>query len=102
VVHARYAGGARDNAVLQPAIALLSPEQHRRALIVGRALLLGYRLSGSVPEILASARLRIGSAVVRLEVGKAARVPDSEVVTNRLALVASAAGLRRTEIVEIA
>ena len=102
VVHARYAGGATDDAVLQPAIGLLSPEQHRRALIVGRALMLGYRLSGSVPEILASARLKIGSGVVRLEVGKAARVPDSEVVTNRLALVASAAGVRRTEIVEIA
>ncbi len=101
VVHARYAGSLAD-AALQPAMGLLSPDEHRRALILGRVLLLGYRLSGSVPEILESARLRIGSSVVRLEVGKAARVPDSEVVTSRLALVASAAGVRRTEIVETA
>jgi exopolyphosphatase/guanosine-5'-triphosphate,3'-diphosphate pyrophosphatase len=36
---------------------------------------------------------------VRLEVGAAARVPDSEVVIDRLRLLASALGVRRTEIV---
>jgi exopolyphosphatase/guanosine-5'-triphosphate,3'-diphosphate pyrophosphatase len=65
-------------------------------------LLLGYRLSGSVPEILANARLSIAAGVVRLEVGHGARVPDSEVVRERLDLVASAVGVRRTEIVEVA
>ncbi len=102
VVHARYAGAAAADVVLQPAIGLLSPEQQRRSLILGRALMLGYRLSGSVPQILGSARLKIGSGVVRLEVGKAARVPDSEVVNNRLTQVANAAGVRRIEVVEIA
>ena len=63
--------------------------------------MLGYRLSGSVPEILAGARLRIGTDTVRLEVSKAARVPDSEVVANRLKLVADAVGIRRTQIIEI-
>ncbi|MBV9653342.1 MAG: Ppx/GppA family phosphatase [Acetobacteraceae bacterium] len=101
IVHARYAGSPSDP-VLSPATRLLPPELCRRALIIGRAMLLGYRLSGSVPEILASARLRVGGGVVRLEVGKAARVPDSEVVANRLNLVASAAGAKRTEIVETA
>jgi len=64
--------------------------------------MLGYRLSGSAPEILLGARLRIGKDTVRLEVSKAARVPDSEVVANRLKLVADAVGIRRTQIIEIA
>ena len=35
---------------------------------------------------------------VRLEVGSAARVPDSEVVGDRLTLLAQAIGVRRTEV----
>ena len=69
-------------------------------MILGRTLLLGYRFSGGVPEILAGARLHIGADIVRLEVGRAARVPDSEVVGDRLRLLATAIGVRRTEIVE--
>ena len=101
VVHARYAGDPGDP-TLAPAIGLLAPGQRRRALVLGRVLLLGYRLSGGVPEILAGARLRIAADVVRLEVREAARVPDSEVVGDRLQLVANALGVRRTEIVEAA
>ena len=100
VVHARHAGSVDDPGLL-PAIDLLSPSARRRALVLGRALLLGYRVSGGVPAILACARLSIDAGRVRLEVGKAARVPDSEVVTSRLKLLAAAAGLRRTEIVEL-
>lgn len=102
MVHARYAGGAGDSAVLSPAISLLTAEERRRALVLGRALLLGYRLSGSVPDILDGAKLKILDGGIRLEVSKAVRVPDSEVVTNRLNLVAAAAGVRRTEVVELA
>ena len=54
-----------------------------------------------MPALLACARLSIDAGRVRLEVGKAARVPDSEVVTSRLKLLAAATGLRRTEIVEL-
>jgi exopolyphosphatase/guanosine-5'-triphosphate,3'-diphosphate pyrophosphatase len=99
VIHARYSGAADDPALL-PAIALLRPELRRRALILGRSLQLGYRVSGSVPEILAAARLHIDDKVVRLAVNAAARVPESEVVTDRLRMLASAVGVRRTEIVE--
>jgi len=84
----------------QPAINLLPANARRRALILGRILLLGYRVSGGVPEILASARLQIEADVVRLVISKVARVPDSEVVGDRLSLVAGAVGVRRTEIVE--
>ena len=52
--------------------------------ILGRVILLGYRFSGGVPEILADAHLQISADIVRLEVGTAGRVPDSEVVGDRL------------------
>jgi exopolyphosphatase/guanosine-5'-triphosphate,3'-diphosphate pyrophosphatase len=100
-IHARYAGRP-DARWLVPAIGLLSTGARRKAQILGRAILLGYRLSGSVPEILDSARLHIGPDLVRLEVASAARVPDSEVVADRLHLLAQAVGVRRTEIVESA
>ena len=100
-IHARYAGRTNDPA-LTPAIDLLPARARSRALVLGRVLLLGYRVSGGVPSILASARLRIEADAVRLEITKVARVPDSEVVADRLALVASAVGVRRTEIVEVA
>ena len=47
---------------LEPAIGLLSVQRCGAGrMILGRALLLGYRFSGGVPEILAGARLRIGA-----------------------------------------
>ncbi len=61
---------------------------------------LGYRVSGGVPETLAAARLQIDAEVVRLHVQRAARVPESEVVTDRLKLLARAVGAARIEIVE--
>jgi exopolyphosphatase/guanosine-5'-triphosphate,3'-diphosphate pyrophosphatase len=100
-IHARYAGDPADP-VLAPTIDLLPPAARRRALILGRVMLLGYRLSGGVPEILEGARLRIEADAVRLEVGTAARGPDSEVLADRLKLVGSAVGVRSTEIVEAA
>ena len=96
-IHGRYAG-APDDPVLAPAIGLLSKSARRRALILGRVMMLGYRVSGGVPDILASARLRIEADMVRLEVGRGARVPDSEVVRDRLNLVAAALGVSRREI----
>ena len=99
-IHARY-GGDLDDRRLSPAIERLSAAARRRAQVLGRALLLGYRLSGSVPDILDNARLRIGKDRVRVEVGRKARVPDSEVVADRLNLLAAALGLRRTEVVEV-
>ncbi|HME20491.1 MAG TPA: hypothetical protein VKI44_03880, partial [Acetobacteraceae bacterium] len=99
-VHARY-GGALDDPTLAPAIDLLPPKVRHTAQLLGRVLLLGYRLSGSVPEILESARLQIEAKKVRLQVRPTARVPESEVVADRLALLATAAGVRRTEIVEV-
>jgi exopolyphosphatase/guanosine-5'-triphosphate,3'-diphosphate pyrophosphatase len=73
----------------------------RRAQILGRMILLAYRFSGGVPAVLASANLCVESDCVRLEVGAAARAPDSEVVGDRLKLLAAAIGVRRSEIVVV-
>ena len=97
-IHARYAGRP-DAPWLSPAIGMLSQAAQRRALILGRAILLAYRFSGGAVAVLASARLRVEPDCVRLEVTSAARAPDSEVVLDRLKLLAAAIGVRRSEIV---
>ncbi|MBV9287449.1 MAG: Ppx/GppA family phosphatase [Hyphomicrobiales bacterium] len=97
-IHARYAGRP-DAPWLQPAIELLTPEHRRRAQILGRAIQLAYQFSGVVPAMLESARLRLAPDRVRLEVAAAARAPDSEIVAERLRWLASAVGVKRTEIV---
>ena len=99
-IHARYVGKP-DAPWLSPAIGLLSPSLRRRAQILGRAILLGYRLSGGVPEVLASSRLLVDSDSLTLEVGRAAHAPDSEVVAGRLKLLATAIGAQRCEVREI-
>ena len=99
-IHARYVGRP-DAPWLSPAIRLLTPAERRLAQILGRAILLAYRFSGGVPAVLESARLRIDSRSVRLEVAAAARAPDSEVVSDRLKLLASAIGVKRSEVVDI-
>jgi exopolyphosphatase / guanosine-5'-triphosphate,3'-diphosphate pyrophosphatase len=99
-IHARYVGRP-DAPWLSPAIRLLTPADWRRAQILGRAILLAYRFSGGVPAVLENARLRIEPDCVRLEVAAAARAPDSEVVIERLKLLASAIGVKRSEVVDI-
>ena len=99
-IHARYVGRP-DAPWLSPAIKLLTPSERHRAQILGRAMLLAYRFSGGVPAVLESARLRIDPNCVRLEVTTAARAPDSEVVSDRLKLLASAIGVKRSEVVDI-
>ena len=97
-IHARY-GGKPDDAWIQPAAALLSAPMRTRALILGRALRLAYRFSGGARSVLATARLAIEPNCVKLEIASFARAPDSEVVNERLALLAAAVGVRRSEIV---
>lgn len=99
-IHARYAGKAEDPS-LAPAIELLPASARRRAQILGRALLLGHRFSGSVPQILNGARLKIGPDLVRLEVLSTESVPDSDAVRARLKQLAKAVGVRRTEILKV-
>ena len=99
-VHARY-GGKADDPALMPAVGLLSRALRRRATILGRAMTLAYRLSAGVPAVLEGSRLAVGTDRVTLEVGRLARVPDSEVVTERLNALAAAIGVKRSEVVEL-
>jgi len=99
-IHARYDGKA-DDPVLQPAISLLSEHQNHRAQILGRAMLLGHRFSGSVPEILDTAGLRVEPDRVCLDVSDTESVPDSDAVRSRLRSLAKAIGVRRSEIIKV-
>ena len=102
VVHARYAGKTDDPNVA-PALSLLSDAQRRRAQILGRAMLLGYRFAASVPEILDSAQIRVDADRVTLQVRRAEHsVPDSDAVRARLRLFAKAIGAAHTEIARVA
>jgi len=98
-IHARYAGKP-DDPRLSPAIKMLDASERRRALILGRAILVAYRLSGSAPDVLARSRLSVQPKRLRLEVDANARAPDSEVVGSRLKLLTAALGLRRFEVIE--
>ncbi len=100
VIHARY-DGKPDDPDLSPAIELLSADQRHRAQVLGRTLLLGHRFSGSVPEILDAARIRLERDRVCLEVIDTDSVPDSDAVRSRLRSLAKAVGVRRSEIVKV-
>jgi exopolyphosphatase / guanosine-5'-triphosphate,3'-diphosphate pyrophosphatase len=97
VIHARY-GGKPDDSYLGPASDLLSKAGRKRAQVLGRAILLAYRISAGMPKVLAGSRLKIDSDCVHLEVDPSARVPDSEAVLDRLKLLASAVGVKRFRI----
>ena len=96
-VYARYNGDANAPAVAA-ALALLDGRQVRRAFVLGAALHLGYRFSGSVPEVLDRARLRLGTDAVILEVSANEALPDSEPVRVCLKRLAKALKVPRTEI----
>ena len=99
-IMARY-GGEVDEGVKAVVRDLLPPAELRRAEILGRVLLLGHRVSASVPEILDRVRVRIGTDAVRLEVGAGVQVPDSDAVQARLRQLARAAGVPGAEIATV-
>ena len=96
-LHARYAGRL-DAAYLSGALSLLRPGERRRAEVLGRAILLAYRLSGGTPGVLADSRLSVEEDRLRLSVSHAARVPDSEAVSERLSMLAATLGLKAHEV----
>lgn len=97
---ARY-GGELDDGLRAQIRDLLTPSELRRAEILGRVLLLGHRVSASVPEILDQVRVTIGADAVRLEVRPGVRVPDSDAVQARLKQLAKVAGVPGAEIVMV-
>jgi exopolyphosphatase/guanosine-5'-triphosphate,3'-diphosphate pyrophosphatase len=99
VVHARYGGGAGDPAA-SAALDLLSPEQRRRARVLGCTLRLAHRLSGCVGAILETASLHVDVDRVRLEIESSAGIPDSDTLRSRLSDLAKALRAPNAEIVE--
>lgn len=99
-IMARY-GGEVDEGVKAVVRDLLPPSELRRAEILGRVLLLGHRVSASVPDILDQVRVRIGTDAVRLEVRSGVRVPDSDAVQARLKQLAKVVGVPNAEIVAV-
>lgn len=97
-IYSRY-GGSDSEPEIQPVLQLLAPAERQRAIILGRALQLGYRFSGSVPELLTHATLALAGDTLRLVISTLEDVPDAEPVNDRLKNVAKALGLRRTEVV---
>lgn len=87
-VYSRYEG----KPVKDDALALLSDDDVSRAHVLGTAMLLGYRFSGSVPAILDHAHIDIDGDTVTLAVDEATSVPDSDAVQARLLMLAKALG----------
>lgn len=93
-IMARY--GGKPAKLDTSASDILTPNEIKKAEILGRALLVGHRFSASVPEILGHARLVIGSDAVRLEITRGSDVPDSDAVQTRLSQMAKILGLDAT------
>ena len=95
-IHARY-GGDSDDPILAGLSQLTSKARLQRAEILGRAILTGHRISGSVPELLNKARLKIEADAVVVEVEDMVDAADSDAVRNRLRQLAKAIGVRGTD-----
>lgn len=98
-VYARYNGDFGDS-IMKPARNLLPKAQLRKAECLGRAMLLAYRFSGSVPDILKTAELKVDTDRVSLNTSGAVKAPDSDAVHTRMKQLAKALGLSDSEIVE--
>lgn len=96
-LHARHAGKADDPAIARAKEVLAEAALHR-AQVLGRALQLGYRLSGSVPEILDRARLDIQANSVSVTLRGIEGVPDGDAVQARLAQLAKVLGVANAEV----
>jgi exopolyphosphatase/guanosine-5'-triphosphate,3'-diphosphate pyrophosphatase len=99
-IFARYGGKVADPA-LEPEISILATPLRQRAEILGRSLLLGYRFSGSVPDILLTSKLRIEAEGVWLEVVSDESVPDAEAVMSRLKMLAKTLNIPAIEPVKV-
>lgn len=91
-IMARY-GGKVDDTVLAKVGDLLPPKDLQRAEFLGRTLLLGHRLSASVPGFLEHARLKVEPDTVRLEINDRTGMADSAAVNSRLQQLAKVIGL---------
>lgn len=92
--------GAPEDAALTPLLTLIHPRERAWADRLGRAMTLGFRLSGAVAAILDHASIvhKRNTLVLRLPVNGEA--PFGDVVEQRLKALARAMAITRTRVVE--
>lgn len=97
-VFVRYEGSPEDQ-FIQPMLGLLPEEERRRALLLGAALQLGYRLSAAVPDLLLTSRLEVAGGELKLHLPSPDAAPDPDILRPRLRAVARHLGLERFRVV---
>jgi exopolyphosphatase/guanosine-5'-triphosphate,3'-diphosphate pyrophosphatase len=93
-VFVRYEGNP-DDPFIRPIMTLLPDPGRRRAMLLGAALQLGYRVSAAVPDLLETSRLEIAGDELRLHLPAPDAAPDPEILRPRLRAVARQLDLPR-------
>ncbi|MEM7222959.1 MAG: exopolyphosphatase [Pseudomonadota bacterium] len=75
----RY-GGGEPTPDLEPSLALILPDERRRARVIGIALRLAYTLSAGVPSLLKKTSLRYRKGRLRLELPSDGSIPSGMTV----------------------
>jgi exopolyphosphatase/guanosine-5'-triphosphate,3'-diphosphate pyrophosphatase len=96
-VHARYEDDG-DTVQVEAARNLLSEDDYRRVRVIGLALRLGHYLSGGVPGLLRTTRLRSQGGILSLDVPADNPIFGVSATDRRCERLAKAAGLGRVEI----
>lgn len=91
-VYFRY-GGKRDNPDAETVLRMMSNRARKRAEVIGRALRLAHRLSGSSPALLDRTRLAFDRKVLDLHIPSDSIFLPDDRLTGPLANLAAAAGL---------
>ncbi|WP_191057493.1 Ppx/GppA phosphatase family protein [Geminicoccus harenae] len=92
--------GPPGDPTLASLLSLVSPSERIWAERLGRALTLGFRLSGAVAEILNRAYVRQDRKTLILGLPADGSMPFGDVVDQRLRALARAMGVAKTEVVE--
>ena len=96
-VFVRYEGNPED-LFIRPVVTLLPEADRRRALLLGAALQLGYRISAAVPDLLETSRLEVTGDELRLHLPAPDAAPDPDILRPRLRAVAKQLDLPRVRV----
>ncbi len=97
-VYLRY-GGAPDAREAAPAALLLNERWRTRAVVLGAALRLAFRVSGATRWVLEHSGLSVDGKVLELRLPDDGSVPNGEAVQRRLKTLAQAGAFEDTRIV---
>jgi len=97
-VFIRY-GEPPDSKLAAPAAALLGERWRARAILLGAALRLAYRVSGATRWVLDHSGLEVDGKILELRLPTDGSVPDGEAVQRRLKTLAQAGNFEETRIV---